>query len=88
MVPATAVFDALSHPGALPDPNSPFNSECLPTALELLAVLREEAEILRRFAGAELLRLVPRKEYLVSELEWKLESAKKQGQLLSRFQTL
>jgi hypothetical protein len=49
------------------------------TALELHEVLREEAEILRRFAGAELLRLVPRKEFLVSEMEWKLEAAKEAG---------
>ena len=50
------------------------------SALELLEVLREEAEILRRFAGAELLRLVPKKEYLVSELEWKLEAAREAGE--------
>ncbi len=56
--------------------NSPYHSECLPTALELLEVLRDEADILKRFAGAELLRLVPKKEYLVTELEWKLQSAK------------
>ncbi|MGA2733654.1 MAG: hypothetical protein ABSG35_13830 [Syntrophobacteraceae bacterium] len=59
--------------------NSPFHSECLPTALELLEVLRNEAEILKRFAGGELLRLVPKKEYLVTELEWKLQSAKEAG---------
>ena len=60
--------------------NSPFHSECLPTALELLEVLRNEAEILKRFAGGELLRLVPKKEYLVSELEWKLQSVKEEGE--------
>ena len=60
--------------------NSPFHSECLPTALELLEVLRNEAEILKRFAGAELLKLVPKKEYLVTELEWKLQSAKEAGE--------
>ena len=69
------VFENPAHPDALPDQNSPFKSECLPTALELLAVLRQEAEILKRFAGAELLELVPKKEYLVNELEWKLKSA-------------
>ncbi len=68
--------------------DSPFQSECLATALELLEVLRKEAEILRRFAGAELLRLVPKKEYLVSELEWKLEAAREARGALSRFQTL
>jgi flagellar biosynthesis/type III secretory pathway chaperone len=75
MEPGVAVFENPLHPDALPDANSPFKSECLPTALELLAVLRQEAEILRRFAGAELLELVPKKEYLVCELEWKLKSA-------------
>lgn len=58
------------------DHDSPFQSECLATALELHEVLRNEAEILRRFAGAELLQLVPKKEYLVTELEWKLEAAR------------
>ena len=80
MKSSPAVFESLSHPGVLPDQNSPFQSECLATALELLEVLREEAEILRRFAGAELLRLVPKKEYLVSELEWKLQSAREAGE--------
>ena len=47
------VFESLSHPGALPNQDSPFQSECLVTALELLEILREEAEILKRFAGAE-----------------------------------
>jgi flagellar biosynthesis/type III secretory pathway chaperone len=75
--PATAEsFASRDIPAAL---NSPFQSEFLPTALELLDVLRNEAEILRRFAGAELLQLVPKKEYLVNELEWKLQSAKNAG---------
>lgn len=74
------VFESLSHPGALPNQDSPFQSECLVTALELLEILREEAEILKRFAGAELLRLVPRKEFLVSEMEWKLQSAREAGE--------
>ena len=74
------MFESLSHPGVLPNQDSPFQSECLATALELLEILREEAEILRRFAGAELLRLFRRKEYLVSEMEWKLESARQAGE--------
>ncbi len=72
--------ESFAHSDVLADRNSPFQSECLPTALELLEVLRNEAEILRRFAGAELLRLVPKKEYLVSELEWKLQAAKEEGE--------
>lgn len=75
MKPDTHVFEAPSHSGVLPDASGPFHSECLATALELLDVLRKEADVLRRFAGAELLELVPRKEYLVCELEWKLQSA-------------
>ncbi len=80
MESSSAVFESLSLTGVLPNEDSPFHSECLTTALELLEVLREEAEILRRFAGAELLALIPKKEYLVNELEWKLESARKAGQ--------
>jgi len=49
------------------------------TAIELLEVLRAEAQILRRFTGPELLALVPKKEYLASELEWKLKSAREAG---------
>ena len=79
MESSPAMSESPPHAGVLPDQNSPFQSECIATALELLEVLREEAGILRRFAGAELLRLVPRKEYLVSELEWKLKSAKEAG---------
>jgi flagellar biosynthesis/type III secretory pathway chaperone len=80
MESSPAVFESLSHTGVLPTEDSPFHSECLATALELLEVLREEAEILKRFAGAELLALIPKKEYLVNELEWKLESAKRAGE--------
>ena len=68
--------ESFPHHDVLAADNSPYHSACLPTALELLEVLRDEADILRRFAGAELLRLVPKKEYLVTELEWKLQSAK------------
>ena len=72
--------ESVAHQDVLATDNSPFHSECLPTALELLEVLRNEAEILKRFAGAELLKLVPKKEYLVTELEWKLQSAKEAGE--------
>ena len=79
MESSAAISESPSSSGFLPDQNSPFNSECLATALELLEVLREEAGILRQFVGTELLRLVPKKEFLVRELEWKLQSAKKAG---------
>ena len=52
--------------------DSPF----LGTALELLEALRAEEQILKSFAGAELLTLLPRKEYLVNELEWELRDAR------------
>ncbi len=80
MESSPVMFESFSHSSVLPDENSPFQSECLASALELLGVLREEAGILKRFAGAELLRLVPKKEYLVSELEWKLQAAQKEGE--------
>ena len=74
-----AVFERPVNPCVLPDPHSPFRSECLSSALELLEVLKTEEQILRRFAGAELVRLIPKKEYLVRELEWKLEAARETG---------
>jgi flagellar biosynthesis/type III secretory pathway chaperone len=67
------------HPGALSGVESPLVRECLDSAIELLEILRAEAEILKRFAGSELLALVPKKEFLVSELEWKLKSAGEAG---------
>ena len=79
MESSPAMAESFAHRDVSADHNSPFQSDCLPTALELLEVLRNEAEILRRFAGAELLQLVPQKEYLVSELEWKLQSAREAG---------
>jgi hypothetical protein len=80
MESSPAILGSFSEAGVLPDPGSPFQSECLATALELLEVLKEEAGILRQFTGTELLRLVPRKEYLVRELEWKLQSTKEAGE--------
>ncbi len=71
-----ASLEKISASGIMPEQNSPFQSECLATALELHKALQEEADILRRFDGAELLWLIPKKEYLISELEWKLESAR------------
>jgi flagellar biosynthesis/type III secretory pathway chaperone len=79
MESGTATFQTPQHAGALPGPTCSSHSECLASARALLEVLREEAQILRRFAGAELLALVPKKEYLVSELEWKLKSAREAG---------
>lgn len=68
-------FRTFSDGGVSPGANGDFPAGCLASAFRLLEVLREEARVLRRFAGEELLALVPRKEYLVSELEWELKSA-------------
>lgn len=46
------------------------------TAVELLKALKAEEQILRKFSGAELLALLPKKEYLVNELGWKLKAAR------------
>ncbi|NLI81097.1 MAG: flagellar protein FlgN [Deltaproteobacteria bacterium] len=43
--------------------------ECHLTALQLLATIRKETTLLRRFQGEELLELLPQKEFLVRELE-------------------
>lgn len=48
--------------------------ECSETAQQLLNVLGEEKEILRRFSSRELLELLPRKQFLVNELALKLHS--------------
>jgi flagellar biosynthesis/type III secretory pathway chaperone len=75
-----AEIGTMAFTGKSPDPKSPFCSECLSTALELLDCLKAEASILRRFAGTELMTLIPRKEYLVSELKWKIEGAGEAGE--------
>jgi hypothetical protein len=73
--------EVLENPdcGPLTDQISPLQSECLATAVELCAILRQEAEVLKRFAGPELMGLLPRKEYLVIELQGKLEALKETG---------
>ncbi len=58
---------------------STAESDCLATALELQLLLKEEADILKRFAGSELLWLIPKKEMLVSELGQKLNMDKAGG---------
>lgn len=63
---------SLHHPSAA-------DSDCLATALELQLLLKEEADILKRFAGSELLWLIPKKEMLVSELGQKLNADKAGG---------
>ncbi len=47
-------------------------TECIDTAVQLQFVLEEEAEKLKRFAGAELIEVISRKEFLVEELSQRL----------------
>ena len=75
MEPAAQPFDTLSGTGE-PSCESGRETEFFGTALELLETLRAEEQILKRFSGPELLALLPQKEYLANELEWKLRSAK------------
>jgi len=56
----------MEHMPATPD------SECIHTARELQVLLEQEKDVLKRFAGNELLSLIPQKEFLVSELRSKL----------------
>ena len=61
---------------------SPFaeaETECLATARELNQVLEQEADILKRFAKDELLKLIPGKEFLINELGQKLQGLKNTG---------
>ena len=65
--------------GRHPAPVSKAGDECTATAIELLEVLKEEAAILRRFAGGELPALLSKKEFLVSEFGEKLGALKTCG---------
>lgn len=51
--------------------------ECIAAATELQTVLEEEAQLLKRFAGAELVRLLSRKEFSVRELSGRLADLKR-----------
>lgn len=76
MEPAVQASETLSPSGQPSCQNGCCDSEFVGTALELLEALRAEQQILRKFSGAELLALLPKKEYLVNELEWKLRAAR------------
>ena len=65
-----------SHRGAGGSPVGEAESDCLLTAQELHRVVTQESEMLKRFAKAELLRLISRKEFLVNELGQKLQCLK------------
>jgi hypothetical protein len=76
MASAAKSFQTLSPSEAPSGDSQGSDSQFLGTALELLEALRAEEQILRKFSGAELLALLPKKEYLVNELEWKLRAAR------------
>ncbi|MGC9195545.1 MAG: hypothetical protein ACP5IL_08840 [Syntrophobacteraceae bacterium] len=61
--------------GVASPPEGGWDTELLQAALELLDALRAEEQILKKFSATELLALLPKKEYLVSEFGWKLRSA-------------
>jgi flagellar biosynthesis/type III secretory pathway chaperone len=69
-------FPNPGHPGVPHTVNTQVESECISTAQELHLVLKEEADILRRFAKADLLRLISKKEFLINELGQKLQCLK------------
>ncbi len=73
-----AIPESISHLNAGHDHVGSSESECLTTALELRELLEEEADVLKRFAGAELLWLVSRKESLINEMGWKINALKRQ----------
>jgi flagellar biosynthesis/type III secretory pathway chaperone len=76
MYPSPAIPESISH---LDNGHSHVDlpeSECLAAASELRELLKEEADVLSRFAGTELLWLTPRKESLINEMGWKLNSLK------------
>lgn len=77
MEPAAQTFETDFRSGEPCCENECCDSQFLGTARELLDALRAEEQILKKFSGAELLALLPKKEYLVNELEWKLKSARK-----------
>lgn len=61
------------HPGALKE----CLSDCLESARQLIEVLREEALVLKAFKGHDLLQLLPRKEFLVTEFAGQSERLKR-----------
>ncbi len=77
MHPSPAIPESVSHLNSGQGNMDKSESECLATALELRDLLKEEADILSRFAGTELLWLTPRKESLINEMGWKLDSLRR-----------
>ncbi|MHC1725555.1 MAG: hypothetical protein AB9866_06020 [Syntrophobacteraceae bacterium] len=72
--PTYAVPELDPNPGASLNQADEAESECLTTARELRILLQDEAGILKRFAGSELLWLIPKKELLINELGQKLNT--------------
>ena len=61
------------HPGTLRE----CLSDCLESARQLIGVLHEEALILKAFKGHDLLHLLPRKEFLVTQFADQSERLKR-----------
>jgi hypothetical protein len=79
-----AEFPKPDHPGVPWSSMTNAETECISAARELLLALKEEADILRRFAKADLLRLISKKEFLINELGQKLQCLKNEdGQIIA-----
>lgn len=77
-------FQAPGQCDMTPSSVTKTESDCLATAQQLHQVLKSEADILKRFAKADLLQLISRKESLINELGQQLECLKNaDGQTLS-----
>jgi len=63
----------IQYPTSGPPAASGAEAECIEAAWEIQVVLEEEAEALKRFAGADLLKLISWKEFLVGEFSQKLD---------------
>jgi flagellar biosynthesis/type III secretory pathway chaperone len=77
-----AEFPEAGHCGMALSTFAEAESECFATAWELHQVLEEEADILKRFAKDELLKLIPRKQFLTNEMGQKLQCMKNADGLL------
>lgn len=76
MTPAQLESESVLRSDTLRNDSASTESDCIAAALELQLILKEEADILRRFAANELLRLLPRKEFSIGELQGQLNVLK------------
>ncbi len=76
MTSAQPESDSALRSDTLGNGSASTESDCVAAALELQLILKEEADILKRFASNELLRLLPRKEFSIGELQRQLNVLK------------